>query len=452
MCAIYLDGIEFKGQHLLVALGVNSDGAKTVLGMRQGASENAVVVSALLGDLAQRGVDFSTPRLYVLDGAKALVKAVREHAGAAALIQRCQVHKRRNVVGHLSEEYREQVDRRLAAAYALTSTAEAKRELEQLHRELQELNPSAARSLAEGLDETLTVNRLPLEGWLRRTMATTNPIESAFSVVDTVQASQVLQRGDHLERWEPTRPAELHQNGGALRTGATQVMSLFRITIAAACLLAFTCPRLGAQTLTMSGQLLAEDSLQSLPHVKITATSMTRPVEILEGVTGPDGRFSLNVKEETPYRLCSAATGSYADSCRFSKPFEVTPTADMPTVQMTAPTGVRMRITVVDHSGLLVSPQRTLAARDPQVLHIFADEAITQTRIPLEIELSPSVANAVDAAAVVPLGMQWSLGMSSERGLLLGSDGQEYKSNTPISRPPSVGSGEHTFTFTFTGR
>ena len=202
LCAIYLDGIEFKGQHLLVALGVNSDGAKTVLGMRQGASENAVVVSALLGDLAQRGVDFSTPRLYVLDGAKALVKAVREHAGAAALIQRCQVHKRRNVVGHLSEEYREQVDRRLAAAYALTSTAEAKRELEQLHRELQELNPSAARSLAEGLDETLTVNRLPLEGWLRRTMATTNPIESAFSVVDTVcKRVKCWQRGDHLERW-----------------------------------------------------------------------------------------------------------------------------------------------------------------------------------------------------------------------------------------------------------
>ena len=188
LCAIYLDGIEFKGQHLLVALGVNSDGAKTVLGMRQGASENAVVVSALLGDLAQRGVDFSTPRLYVLDGAKALVKAVREHAGAAALIQRCQVHKRRNVVGHLSEEYREQVDRRLAAAYALTSTAEAKRELEQLHRELQELNPSAARSLAEGLDETLTVNRLPLEGgcaarWRRPTRS---------SRQHRLQASQVL--------------------------------------------------------------------------------------------------------------------------------------------------------------------------------------------------------------------------------------------------------------------
>ena len=135
-------------------------------------------------------------------GAKALVKAVREHAGEEALIQRCQLHKRRNVAGHLSVEHREAVDARLAAAYALTSTTEAKQALEQLHRELQDLNPSAARSLQEGLDETLTVNRLPLEGWLRRMLATTNPIESAFSVVETVcRRVKCWQRGDHLERW-----------------------------------------------------------------------------------------------------------------------------------------------------------------------------------------------------------------------------------------------------------
>ena len=155
-CAIYIDGIEYQGQHLIVALGVNNDGVKTVLGLRQGASENTVVVSALLGDLAKRGVDFSEPRLYVLDGARALVKAVREHAGEEVLIQRCQLHKRRNVVGHLREEDRQAVEARLAAAYALRSTEEAQQALEQLHRELQELNPSAARSLAEGLDETLT--------------------------------------------------------------------------------------------------------------------------------------------------------------------------------------------------------------------------------------------------------------------------------------------------------
>ena len=92
LCAIYLDGIEFKGQCLVVALGVNVDGAKKVLGLRQGASENATVVGQLLEDLVKRGVDFSVPMLYVLDGAKALTKAVRKHAGAEALIQRCQIH------------------------------------------------------------------------------------------------------------------------------------------------------------------------------------------------------------------------------------------------------------------------------------------------------------------------------------------------------------------------
>ena len=118
-CAIYIDGIEYKGRHLIVALGVHNDGAKTVLGLRQGASENSVVVSALLGDLARRGVEFCEPRLYILDGAKALVKAVREHAGEQALIQRWQLHKRRNVAGHLSEEHsrggRCQAGRRLCA-------------------------------------------------------------------------------------------------------------------------------------------------------------------------------------------------------------------------------------------------------------------------------------------------------------------------------------------------
>lgn len=201
-CAIYVDGVEFKGQHLVVALGVNSDGHKKVLGMRQGATENAVVVSALFADLAARGVDFAEPRLYVVDGAKALIKAVRQHAGEQALLQRCQLHKRRNVVGHLSQEYGKEVDRRLAAAYRMTSTPAARRELEQLHRELQEVNPSAARSLAEGMEETLTVNRLPLEGWLRQMLATTNPIESTFSVVETVcRRVKCWQLGDQRERW-----------------------------------------------------------------------------------------------------------------------------------------------------------------------------------------------------------------------------------------------------------
>ncbi len=202
LCAVYIDGIEFKGQHLIVTLGVAVDGAKTVLGLRQGASENATVVSELLEDLAGRGVDFSAPMLYVLDGAKALTKAVRKHAGKTALIQRCQMHKRRNVSGHLPEQYRESVDRKMANAYAMSSYEDAKTALEKLHRELLQLNPSAARSLEEGREQTLTVHRLGLDDLLRCTLATTNPIESAFSVVDRVCGRVKRWRGgDQRERW-----------------------------------------------------------------------------------------------------------------------------------------------------------------------------------------------------------------------------------------------------------
>ncbi len=202
LCAVYIDGIEFKGQHLIVALGVAVDGAKTVLGLRQGASENATVVGELLDDLAERGVDFSVPMLYVLDGSKALSKAVHKRAGKRALMQRCQLHKRRNVTGHLPEQYREAVDRKMANAYGMSKYADAKKVLEKLHRELMELNPSAARSLEEGMEETLTVHRLGLDEMLRRTLATTNPIESAFSVVDRVCGRVKRWRGgDHRERW-----------------------------------------------------------------------------------------------------------------------------------------------------------------------------------------------------------------------------------------------------------
>src|ERR1019366_83730 len=160
LCAVLIDGTPFRDRQMMVALGINVDGRKTVLGLREGATENAAVVSELLGDLASRGLDFSVPRLYVLDGGKALAAAVRRHAGEAAMIQRCQVHKRRNVTGHLPEEHKSAVKKKLQNAYAMTEYADAKRALERLHRELMELNPSAARSLEEGMEETLTVHRL----------------------------------------------------------------------------------------------------------------------------------------------------------------------------------------------------------------------------------------------------------------------------------------------------
>jgi putative transposase len=158
----------------------------TILGIRQGATENTTVVGDLLGDLMERGLDFTEPRLYVLDGGKALTAAVKKHAGESAAIQRCQVHKRRNVLDHLTDEQKAGVARKLNAAYALEDYGAAKQALNLLHRELMDLNPSAARSLGEGMEETLTVHRLHLPMQLRKTMASTNVIESAFSIVERV--------------------------------------------------------------------------------------------------------------------------------------------------------------------------------------------------------------------------------------------------------------------------
>ena len=147
LCAVLIDGTPFKDRQMIVALGIGCDGTKTVLGIREGATENATVVSALLSELVERGLDFSTPRLYILDGGKALHAAVRRHAGEAAFIQRCQVHKKRNVVDHLPDEHKADVKKKLQNAYAMSEYSDAKRALEKLHRELMDLNPSAARSL-----------------------------------------------------------------------------------------------------------------------------------------------------------------------------------------------------------------------------------------------------------------------------------------------------------------
>ena len=171
LCALLIDATPFAGQQMVAALGISQDGRKMILGIRQGATENATVVGELLGDLVDRGLDFSQPRLYVLDGSKALHAAVKKYAGERAPIQRCQVHKRRNVLDHLSEELQPAVAKKLNAAYAMEDHAEAQRALRQLQRELMGLNPSAARSLEEGLEETLTVDRLHLPSRLRKTLA-----------------------------------------------------------------------------------------------------------------------------------------------------------------------------------------------------------------------------------------------------------------------------------------
>ena len=201
-CALLIDATPFEGQQMVAALGIGQDGRKTILGIRQGATENATVVGELLGDLMNRGLDFTEPRLYVLDGGKALSAAVKKYAGESAPIQRCQVHKRRNVLDHLTDEQKPLVAKKLNAAYAMEDYAAAKQALNALHRELMDLNPSAARSLGEGMEETLTVHRLHVPMQLRKTLASTNVIESAFSIVEKVCTNvKRWHGGDQRERW-----------------------------------------------------------------------------------------------------------------------------------------------------------------------------------------------------------------------------------------------------------
>lgn len=201
-CALTVDATPFEGQQMVAAMGIGCDGKKTILGIRQGATENATVVGELLSDLMNRGFDFTEPKLYVLDGGKALHAAVRKHAGEAAPIQRCQVHKRRNVLDHLGDDQREGIAAKLNAAYAHEEYEPAKQALDALHRELMHLNPSAARSLAEGMEETLTVHRLHVHPQLRKTLSNTNVIESAFAIVEKVCANvKRWHGGDQRERW-----------------------------------------------------------------------------------------------------------------------------------------------------------------------------------------------------------------------------------------------------------
>ena len=199
---IMIDGVEYAGETLIVALGITADGTKRILGVRQGATENAAVCVALLENLQARGLDASRPVLLVLDGAKALHAAAKRVWGQNAVIQRCQVHKKRNVKAHVPEKHHVELDRRLSEAYHETSYETAKTSLEATARWLERINPDAASSLREGLEETLTVVRLGLAGALRRTLATTNPIESALSVTRRVTARVTRWRdGDMRRRW-----------------------------------------------------------------------------------------------------------------------------------------------------------------------------------------------------------------------------------------------------------
>jgi transposase-like protein len=182
LLAIYIDGIVVAGRHVLVAIGVDVTGSKHLLGLADGATENARVVKDLLSDLIARGVDPDREYLFVIDGAKALAAAIEELFGDRAHVQRCRTHKVRNVVERLPKELAAQVKSVMHAAYKL-APKDGIAKLRQQAKWLQTEYPDAAASLLEGLDETFTVNRMNLSSQLIRCLCTTNLVENPNGIV-----------------------------------------------------------------------------------------------------------------------------------------------------------------------------------------------------------------------------------------------------------------------------
>ena len=199
---IVIDGLHFRDHVVLIALGVDFQGGKHVLALREGTTENATVCKALLADIRERGLDLDQAVLFVIDGGTGLRKAIRDTGGAMAIVQRCQVHKRRNVLEHLPETMRPRVRRVLDEAYGLADATLAKRRLLQLAAALDHTHPGAAASLREGLDETLTLQRLGVTGALYRTLRSTNAIENLNGLVGHfVRHVRRWRNGRMLVRW-----------------------------------------------------------------------------------------------------------------------------------------------------------------------------------------------------------------------------------------------------------
>jgi len=185
LAVMMLDGLELKGRMMIVALGITTEGVKIPLGLWEGSSENATVATALLSDLVERGLDPEQGMLFVIDGSKALRKAIRSVFGEVP-VQRCIRHKERNVMHHLPERDRRAVKTRMRRAWAETDYPRALEQLQRLADELDHTHPGAAGSLREG-KEALTVTRLRIKGKLKRTLESTNPAES---MIDTVRTTQ----------------------------------------------------------------------------------------------------------------------------------------------------------------------------------------------------------------------------------------------------------------------
>ncbi len=191
---IMVDGIVLGDHTVLIALGIDSEGKKQVLGLREGDTENGHVARGLLRDLIDRGLDQERARLFVIDGAKALRSAIRKIFGRLGVVQRCQIHKQRNILGHLPEGMHQSVKTILKEAWDLADSKLGKARLERLASSLESDHPGAAGSVREGLDETLTLQGLGIDGTLYRKLRSTNAIENLNSGIATYSKN--------VKRWQ----------------------------------------------------------------------------------------------------------------------------------------------------------------------------------------------------------------------------------------------------------
>jgi putative transposase len=199
---LLLDGEHMAGRCVIVALGITADGSKLPIGLWDGATENKTVVRSMLADLVSRGLSAEDGLLVVIDGAKALRAGVNEVFGDHAAVQRCTLHKRRNVADHLPEKEKAWVDAKLVKAFNHPDPEQGLRNAKHLAGLLDQAHPGAANSLREGLEEMFTVARLSIDGRLAKTLVTSNPIESMISIARTTNRNVTRWRDGHMVlRW-----------------------------------------------------------------------------------------------------------------------------------------------------------------------------------------------------------------------------------------------------------
>jgi transposase-like protein len=200
--AIFLDTVHRGGEAFVVALGINTSGEKMALGFWQGATENHELCEELLADMERRGMTLSRKIIWVTDGGKGIIKSLKERYGKKLIHQRCTIHKDRNIQKHLAKKYRKEAHRRFRTALEQNSYEDARQMLVDMEKWLRDINESAADSLLEAIEEILTLHRLKVPALLRKTLHSTNPIESMFSTVRDAEGNIKRYRNSKMmQRW-----------------------------------------------------------------------------------------------------------------------------------------------------------------------------------------------------------------------------------------------------------